>query len=233
MEIPEHCGDGSFEYKAFVPSIKSQLTPWPVGVAALIVNSLILYPTYQWRWFSIFSALWSLIGGITSMLRVFLAKKGQMVIAHSMPFSLPLAIGAGIIRLTVEDGKKDFKERWKTLFAVVIRQFPWHKPLKTDDIYDIEKISNSNKTDDIEETLNSNETDNIEETSNSNEYRKIIEKSNSLNVYQRIEERLRLIALVIDLIAMVAGAVRVWEWHHLWDLPYSPYDSTLDTICFC
>ncbi|CAG8525264.1 396_t:CDS:2 [Diversispora eburnea] len=66
-----------------------------------------------------------------------------------MPFSLPFAIGAGIIRLTVEDGKKDFKERWKTLFAA-------------------KKILNSNKTDGIKETPNSNETDDIEETSNSN-----------------------------------------------------------------
>ncbi|RHZ71854.1 hypothetical protein Glove_251g31 [Diversispora epigaea] len=31
---------------------------------------------------------------------------------------------------------------------------------------------------------------------------------------------------------MIAGGIRVWEWWNLWDLSDSPYDSTLDTICF-
>ncbi|RHZ71855.1 hypothetical protein Glove_251g32 [Diversispora epigaea] len=197
MEIPKSCGDGPFEYIAFVPSIKSQLTPWPIGIVFLVINTLILYPTYKWSWLSIISALWSLISGIISLSRVFLAKKSQMVIAHNMPFSLPLAIGAGIVRLTVEDGTKGFKERWKTLFAAVIRQYPWRKSFKTDDIDDIDDIENTpsyNETDDIEDIekiSNSNETDDIEETPNSNRTK---ETSNSPNVYHRIEEKLRLMA---------------------------------------
>ncbi|RHZ71851.1 hypothetical protein Glove_251g38 [Diversispora epigaea] len=114
--------------------------------------------------------------------------KSQMDIAHNMPFRLPLAIGAS--------GTKGFKERWKTLFVTVIRQYSWNKPLKTDDI---EEIPNSNETDD---PISSER--------------------------RRTKERLRLISLVIDLIAMTAG-VFVCGNSFISGFPYSTYDSTLDT----
>ena len=81
-----------FQYIVYVPSRESQLTPWPIGVPVLILNTLILYPTYKWNWFSIISAIWSLIASVIYSLRVFHATTSQMVIAHNMPFSLPLSI---------------------------------------------------------------------------------------------------------------------------------------------
>lgn len=144
------------------------------------------------------------------MFRVFLAKKDQMIIAHNMPFSLPLAIGANIIRLTLQDETKGFKERWRTLFAAVKRQYYWCKPLKTDYLEDVEET---------------------EEATDSKERDRIRENQNSPSIYQRIEEILRLIALIIDFIAMTAGVFRVWEWWNLYDLSFFPFDSTLSTIC--
>ncbi|CAG8525358.1 401_t:CDS:2 [Diversispora eburnea] len=116
-----------------------------------------------------------------------LKRRGQTLYGFEGQPPLCLStIGAGIFKLTVEDEKRILK-RWKTLFAA-------HKPLKTND---------------IEETLNSNEADDKDDMkiSNSNEYHRTKKTSNSLNIYHRIEERLRLIALVIDLIAMAAGSV--------------------------
>ncbi|RIA83112.1 hypothetical protein C1645_834285 [Glomus cerebriforme] len=196
MDIPEHCNERPFQYTVFVPSRESQLTPWPIGIPVLILNTLILYPTYKWNRFSIISGLWSLISAVISSIRIFSAKKNQMVIAHSMPFSLPLSIGGSIIRLTLEDGGKNFKRRWQELFSVLN---PNYIPLNTQ--------RTLTRSDYVEELTGGSKT------------------------YYRIEENLRLISLIIDLIAMTVGVARVWEWWNLFDLPDAPYDSTLDTIC--
>src|SRR5688572_15370976 len=91
METSEYCeGEKPFQYIVYVPSRESQLTPWPIGIPVLILNTLLLYPTYKWNRFSIIAALWSLLASVICSIRVFYAEKSQMVIAHNMPFSLPL-----------------------------------------------------------------------------------------------------------------------------------------------
>ena len=115
---------GSFEGFALVPSKESQLTPWAIVGTALVLNMVILYPTHRWNKFSLISALWSLISGLISLWRVVAAVQGPMTIAYNMPFSLPLGIGTSVIRLTLEDGTQGFKQRWRTLFAVVRGESP-------------------------------------------------------------------------------------------------------------
>lgn len=114
-----YCKGSSFEGFVLVPSEESQLTPWPISVTVLILNMVMLYPTYKWNKFSLISALWAVIGSSLSLWRVCSAKQGPMVVAYNMPFNLPLTIGSNIIRLTLEDGKKGIKERWKTFFKVI------------------------------------------------------------------------------------------------------------------
>jgi hypothetical protein len=185
-----------FQYIVYVPSRESQLTPWPIGFSVLIINTLILYPTYKWNKFSIIQALWSLIASIIYSIRVFFAVKSQMIIAHNMPFSLPLSIRASIIRLTLEDGGKGFKRKWQELYSVMN---PNYIPPHTQ-----RTLSRSDYLDEL---------------------------SSTSRIYYRIEEKLRLISLIINLVVMSAGVARVWEWWNLFDLPEAPYDSTVDTIC--
>ncbi|RIA91956.1 hypothetical protein C1645_821313 [Glomus cerebriforme] len=127
-----YCEERPFRGIALVPSIDSQLTPWPISVTVLIINMLMLYPTYKWSKFSLISALWAVIGSVISLLRVYDADQVPMVVAYNMPFNLPLAIGSNIIRLSLEDGTKGFKERWKTFFAVIRGKSPQYTSPKTD-----------------------------------------------------------------------------------------------------
>ncbi|CAJ0636303.1 2260_t:CDS:1, partial [Entrophospora sp. SA101] len=165
----------------------SQLTPWSISFLVLLLNSLALYPTYKWNRFSLISAIWALVGSMISIIRVCAAKQAPMSVARSMPFSLPIAIGSSIIRLTLEDGNKGFKERWKTLFAVVNGKSP-------------------------EYTVIESSTGNLEETFNQG----MVKQSNNLSerskLRHRIEEITRLIALIIDIISMTVGVFRVWIW---------------------
>ncbi|CAG8724324.1 5617_t:CDS:1 [Dentiscutata erythropus] len=105
------CDLGPFEGFVLVPSKESQLTPWAIVGTSLVLNMLILFPTNKWTRFNPIAALWSLVSGILSLWRVIVAIQGPMSIAFNMPFSLPLGIGSNIIRLTLEDGKKGFKQR--------------------------------------------------------------------------------------------------------------------------
>ncbi|CAG8627032.1 5158_t:CDS:1 [Paraglomus brasilianum] len=123
---------GSFIGFVFVPSEKSQLTPWPISATTLTLNMIVLYPTYKWNRFSLISSIWALIGSVLSLWRVFAAKQNQMAIAHSIPCSLPLTIGAIIIRLTLEDGTKSLKQRWKTFLAVANGKSPEYTLLGLD-----------------------------------------------------------------------------------------------------
>ncbi|GES80872.1 hypothetical protein GLOIN_2v1530615 [Rhizophagus clarus] len=127
-----YCKGSLFKGIVLVPSEESQLTPWPISVTVLILNMVMLYPTYKWNRFSLISALWAVISSSLSLWRVCSAKQGPMIIAYNMPFNLPLTIGSNIIRLTLEDGTKGFKERWKTFFKVINGKSPQYTALMAD-----------------------------------------------------------------------------------------------------
>ncbi|CAG8686436.1 9840_t:CDS:1, partial [Cetraspora pellucida] len=146
---------------------------------------LILYPTNKWNKVSPIAASWSLVSGILFLWRVSVARQVPMSIAYNMPFSLPLGIGSNIIRLTLEDGTKGFKQRWKTLFQVMFGKSPEY----THSI--------------MPEYMHSTMPEHTHPTA------KI---SNSIRKYHRAEELLRFLALFVDLLAMTVGLIRVWGW---------------------
>ncbi|RGB32982.1 hypothetical protein C1646_762229 [Rhizophagus diaphanus] len=177
-----YCKGSSFGGLVLVPSEESQLTPWPISVTVLILNMVMLYPTYKWNKFSLISALWAVISSALSLWRVCSAKQGPMIVAYNMPFNLPLTIGSNIIRLTLEDGTKGFKERWKTFFKVINGESPQYTTSITADDDWIESDYQNDKN------------------------------GKSFKIYYRIEEISRLFALIVALMAMMWGVIRVWEW---------------------